>query len=159
MVRGDIWRAGDGLAFLWGSERISLHLSIREQAHLQLHSHLPCSCHLSHELSGHTGYWHYVCNSSMPTREREVFVCLSICTGTSIPIRAASSHSQQAIAVSIPCSVNILSGDQHRWCRSWGSQSTGNSGEKMPPHPPKKERDMNLIPTSSLIIPKYQSKS
>lgn len=25
--------------------------------------------------------------------------------------------------------------------------------------PPKKERDMNLIPTSSLIIPKYQSKS
>lgn len=44
-------------------------------------------------------------------------------TGTSTPLCAARSHSQQAIAVSMPCSVNIFRGDQHRWCRSWGSQS------------------------------------
>lgn len=44
-------------------------------------------------------------------------------TGTSTPLCAARSHSQQAIAVSMPCSVNIFRGDQHRWCRSRGSQS------------------------------------
>lgn len=53
-----------------------------------------------------------------------------LCTGTSTPARAANSHSQQAIAVSMPCSVNILSGDQQRWCRSCGSQSRDQPGEK-----------------------------
>lgn len=44
-------------------------------------------------------------------------------TGTSTPLCAARSHSQQAMAVSMPCSVNIFRGDQHRWCKSRGSQS------------------------------------
>lgn len=44
-------------------------------------------------------------------------------TGTSTPLCAARSHSQQAMAVSILCSVNIFRGDQHRWCKSRGSQS------------------------------------
>lgn len=44
-------------------------------------------------------------------------------TGTSTPLCAARSHSQQAMAVSILCSVNIFRGDQHRWCKSSGSHS------------------------------------
>ena len=44
-------------------------------------------------------------------------------TGTSTPFLPASSHSQQARAVSMPCSLNICRGPQHRWWRSCGSQS------------------------------------
>jgi hypothetical protein len=35
-------------------------------------------------------------------------------TGTSTPFLPASSHSQQASAVSMPCSLNIRRGPQHR---------------------------------------------
>ena len=64
-------------------------------------------------------------------------------TGTSMPVRAASSHSQQAMAVSMPCSVNILMGDQQRWCRSWGSKSGGTAPTTQ--HPTRKDHhNMNL---------------
>lgn len=54
---------------------------------------------------------------------KEIIKKTQLHTGTSTPTRAASSHSQQAMAVSMPWAVNILRGDQQRWCRSWGSQS------------------------------------
>lgn len=50
LVWRDIWRARDWLTLLRGGQRIGLYLGVREQAHLQLHSHLPRSGHLSHEL-------------------------------------------------------------------------------------------------------------
>ena len=63
-------------------------------------------------------------------------------TGTSTPFLPASSHSQQAMAVSMPCSLNICRGPQHRWWRSCGSQSAtegtpvrGPSGQARDPCP------------------------
>lgn len=50
LVRRDIGRARDRLALLGGGQRVGLHLGVREQAHLQLHGHLPRPGHLAHEL-------------------------------------------------------------------------------------------------------------
>lgn len=122
-MRGNIWRAGDWLTLLWCSQRISLHLSVWEQALLQLNSHLPCSRHLSHKLADSDNK---VDINKMPSGGDEASrrrLKIRSCTGTSTPTRAASSHSQQAMAVSMPCAVNILRGDQQRWCKSCGSHS------------------------------------
>ena len=35
--------------------------------------------------------------------------------------RAASSHSQHAVALCIPYSVKCLTGAQHKWCSNWRS--------------------------------------
>lgn len=119
----DFGGAGGGLALLRHGQRSCSHLGLGKQAHLQLHGHLPGSGHLAHELrSSRTSR-----TMLRPAEHPETFLSgwrwVERRTGTSTAVCAARSHSQQAMAVSMPCSVNIFRGDQHRWCRRRGSQS------------------------------------
>ena len=69
LVRSNIWRAGDWLTLLWCSQRISLHLSVWEQTHLQLHGHLPGARHLSHKLDSQRGDWYTNALTALRTQE------------------------------------------------------------------------------------------
>lgn len=125
----DIRCTGCGLTLLWDGQRACLHLGLRKQSHLQLHRHLPGSRHLTHKLRRwgpeiriNLFFGHSFDNQLPDGTKRR--------TGTSTPLCAARSHSQQAMAVSILCSVNIFRGDQHRWCKSRGSQSENTPRDK-----------------------------
>lgn len=134
----DVGGTGLGLALLRRCQWVSFHFCHREQPHLLLHRHLPGTCHLTHKLQTKNADcdWNIISffqNINVSTNILGTFFFFllkmtdgrTLCiTGTSTPVLAARSHSQQAIAVSMPFSVNIFSGDQHRWCRSCGSQST-----------------------------------
>lgn len=122
-VRDDVRCTGRRLALLWDGQRSCLNLGLWKQSHLQLHCHLPRSRHLTHKLRRLE--WQ-IANKFLDihlTTQLRDGAEWSKPTGTSTPLCAASSHSQQAIAVSILCSVNIFRGDQQRWCKSRGSQS------------------------------------
>lgn len=140
-VRDDIRCTWCRLTLLWDSQGAGLYLGLRKQTHLQLYCHLPSSCHLTHELGRQkredknesiiqyilTKTHIHVTNYSYDFMKR-----INKHTGTSTPLCAARSHSQQAIAVSMPCSVNIFRGDQHRWPPMNASLSESTSQQKPP---------------------------
>lgn len=72
-------------------------------------------------------------------------------TGTSTPFLPASSHSQQASAASMPCSLNMRRGPQHRWCRSCGSQS-GTKHTAQRPHMAGRTADNSRVSTGLIFF-------